>query len=160
MYENKYSPGYEVLSSSRGYNIGSAGDIASSATHLITNDPPEYASMFYSQTQHEVISSIRYSKMEIGYDAEARAIKESFDGTPLEFYIPPSMPVNEGVGKNELKPLMNIPDKIKNSIIDEIEKAQKQVMGKEVVLREVEEVVLLRKTRKRELILRYNGKNI
>ena len=112
MYENKYSAGYEVLSKSRGYSVGSAGDIASSATHLITNDFPEYAGMFYSPTQHEIISSIKYDRTELGYDSEAREIQESLQGMPLEFYIPSSMPVNEGVGGNEIKPLMNVDRKI------------------------------------------------
>lgn len=152
MYENEYSAGYEVLSKSRGYSLGSAGDIASSSSHLITNDFPEYAGMFYSPTEHEVISSIKYGKIEPGYDSEMR---ESLQGMPLEFYIPSSMPVNEGVGRNDdIRPLMNIQRKVNKSVIDEIEKAQKEIMGKEIVMREVEEIVLLRKTKRREIIFR------
>lgn len=160
MYENEYSAGYGVLSKSRGYSLGPAGDIASSATHLITNDFPGYAGMFYSPTEHEVISSIKYGKVEQGYDSEVREIQESLQGMPLEFYIPKSMPVNEGVGRDEIKPLMNINRKINRKVIDEIEKAQKEIMGKEIVLREVEEIVLLRRTKRREIILRDKGKNI
>jgi hypothetical protein len=159
MYENKYSVGYEVLNSSRGYSLGSAGDIASNATHLITNDFPEYATMFYSPTQHEVISSIKYSKLELGYDAELREMQENINGMPLEFYIPKPMLANDGIGENE-KPLVKEPMKISRTIIDEIEKAQKEIMGKEIVLREVEKIVLLMKTKKRELILRKAGKSI
>ena len=154
MYENKYSAGYEVLSKSRGYSIGSAGDISSSATYLIANDFPEYAGMFYSPTEHEVISSIKYGKIEPGYDSEIREIQESLQGMPLEFYIPKSMPIHEGIGKDEIKPLMNLNKRINKKIIDEIEKAQKEIMGKEIVLREIEDIVLLRKTKRREIIFR------
>jgi len=153
MYENPHSAGYEVMSKSRGYSLGSAGDISSSATYLVTNDFPEYAGMFYSPTEHETISSIRYSKMELGYDSESRQIHESLQGTPLEFYIPHSAPMPESAPP-QIKPLMNIKRKTEKKIVDEIEEAQKKIMGKEIVMREVEEVVLLRKTKRREIILR------
>jgi len=53
--------------------------------------------------------------------------------------------------------LINIKRKTEKKIVDEIEEAQKKIMGKELVLREVEEVVFLRKTKKREIILRDNS---
>ena len=153
MYENPHSAGYEVMSKSRGYSLGSAGDISSSATYLVTNDFPEYAGMFYSPTEHETISAIKYSKMELGYDSESRQIHESLQGIPLEFYIPQSAPMPEGA-PSQIKPLMNITRKTNKTVIDEIEEAQKKIMGKEIVMREVEEIVLLRKTKRREIILR------
>jgi len=153
MYENPHTAGYEVMSKSRGYSLGSAGDISSSATYLVTNDFPEYAGMFYSPTEHETISSIKYSKMELGYDAESRQIHESLQGTPLEFYIPQPAPMPEGAPP-KINPLMNIKRKTNKTVIDEIEEAQKKIMGKEIVMREVEEVVFLRKTKRREIILR------
>ena len=153
MYENPHTAGYEVMSKSRGYSLGSAGDISSSATYLVTNDFPEYAGMFYSPTEHETISSIKYSKMELAYDAESRQIHESLQGTPLEFYIPQPVSMPEGAPP-QIKPLMNITRKTNKKIIDEIEEAQKKIMGKEIVMREVEEVVFLRKTKKREIVLR------
>ena len=160
MYENKYSVGYEVLSKSKGYSIGSAGDISSNATYLIANDFPEYAGMFYSPTQHEIISSIKYGKIAPGYDSEAREIQESLQGIPLEFYIPKSMPVNEGVGRREIKPLAHLDRKINKKVIDEIKKAQKEIMGKEIILRKIENIVVMRKTKISEVILRSNRKDI
>ena len=62
MYENKCSVCYDTLSRSRGYSLGSAGDIRSTTTYLIANDVPEYAGMFYSPSQHETITSIKYGK--------------------------------------------------------------------------------------------------
>lgn len=153
MYENPHSAGYEVMSKSRGYSLGSAGDISSSATYLVTNDFPEYAGMFYSLTEHEVISAIKYSKIELAYDSESRQIHESLQGMPLEFYIPHSAPMPEGAPP-KINSLMDITRKTNRNIIDEIEEAQKKIMGKEIVMREVEEVVLLRKTKRREIILR------
>jgi len=157
---NDCSAGYEVLSKSKGYSLGSAGEVSTNATYLITNDFPEYAGMFYSPTQHEVISSIKYGRVEPGYDSEVREIQESLQGMPLEFYIPQSAPFNEGIGKQDEKQLIRLPKKINPRIIDEIEKAQKQIMGKEIVLREVEEILLVRKTRRREIILRNKRKDI
>ena len=55
---------------------------------------------------------------------------------------------------SQIKPLMNITRKTNKTVIDEIEEAQKKIMGKEIVMREVEEIVLLRKTKRREIILR------
>ncbi|MBL7054688.1 hypothetical protein ISS05_02935 [Candidatus Woesearchaeota archaeon] len=157
---NSCSAGYEVLSKSRGYSLGSAGNITSSATYLITNNFPEYAGMFYSPTQHEMINDIKYGRADQGYDPEARAIQESLQGMPLEFYIPQLMPMSGGSGRQDIQPLMNIQRRINKSIIDEIEEAQKEIMGKEIVFREVEEIIVMRKTRRREIILRDKRKDI
>ncbi|MFH0867951.1 MAG: hypothetical protein V1831_01440, partial [Candidatus Woesearchaeota archaeon] len=88
MYHNTCTPGYEVLSKS-GYNIDSHGSLSNTASYLITNDFPDYAGMFYSPTEHEVISQIKYGNFEQDY-SNLREIQESLNGPPLEFYIPHS----------------------------------------------------------------------
>jgi len=60
MYQNPYTPGFEVLSK-RGYSIDRS---SSSASYLTTNDFPNYAAMFYSPTEHEAMTSIKYGNFE------------------------------------------------------------------------------------------------
>jgi len=41
MYQNPYTPGFEVLSKS-GYSIDSHGSLSSTAAYLVTNDFPDH----------------------------------------------------------------------------------------------------------------------
>ena len=85
-----------------------------------------------------------------------REIKQSLNGPELEFYIPHSFDVGDGVGRQDNTEITS--ETIKNKMIDrlyreavnEIRKAQEQVRGK-VVSIEVEDVLLLRK-RKRTIV--------
>src|SRR3989344_4211051 len=65
MYKNPFTPGYEVLSKS-GYSF-EHNSLSSAASYLITNDFPDYAAMFYSPSEHEFITSIKYGNFEAGY---------------------------------------------------------------------------------------------
>lgn len=154
MYCNKCSVGYHILESARGYSIGSAGSIETNATYLITNDFPEYAGMFYSPTEHESINSLRYNHTNLGYDPEVKNVKQMLDGAPLEFYIPKSFQSPEGIGRQDQKDAVKLsPKKVNPMIVNEIEKARKEILSKEIVYREVEEVVMLRR-KSREIIFR------
>lgn len=147
MYQNPYTPGFEVLSKS-GYNL----DSSKSASYLVTNDFPDYAAMFYSPTEHEVFSQIKYGNFEQDY-SNLREIQKSLNGPDLEFYIPHSFDVGGGVGKQAEVEI--VPDRIKERLLEamhkeakkEIENAQRQVKGKRVRI-EIEEVLLLRKRKK------------
>ena len=66
MYQNPYTPGFEVLSKS-GYSIDSHGSLSNTAAYLVTNDFPNYAAMFYSPTEHEMFSQIKYGNFEQDY---------------------------------------------------------------------------------------------
>ena len=168
MYHNPYSASYEVFRKTSSYSIGSHGDLSATASYLITNDFPDYAGMFYHPTEHEVISSIKYRNENPGYDAGFREIQEAMQGTPLEFYIPHSVSVDDGVGRNqsfiELKnPFKEISEKIHKGIINEIEKAQEEIKGKELVFRDIQiedTLVLRRRIMRREIILREKEKDI
>ena len=83
MNQNPYTPGFEVLSKS-GYSIDSHGSLSNTASYLITNDFPDYAGMFYSPTEHETISSIKYGNFSQDY-SNLREIQQSLNGPPLEF---------------------------------------------------------------------------
>ncbi len=155
MYQNPYTPGSEVLSKS-GYSMDSHGSLSNTAAYLITNDFPDYAAMFYSPTEHEMVNSIKYGNFEQDY-SNLREIQQSLNGPPLEFYIPHSFDAGDGVGKqNEMQ---TVPEKMKERFMEklhkeavkEIENAQKEVKGKNIKMIQVEEVLLLRK-RKRTIV--------
>ena len=146
MYQNPFTPGYEVLSKS-GYSMDSVS-ISNTASYLITNDFPDYAGMFYSLTEHEVISSIKYGNFEQGYD-NLNEIRESLNGPPIEFYIPSSFVVSDGVGKqSEIQTFDKTENKLINiankEIMKEIIKAQKEVKRK-VKRIEFEDILMVRK---------------
>ena len=131
MYQNPYTPGFEVLSKS-GYSVDSQG---SSASYLVTNDFPDYAAMFYSPTEHETMTSIKYGNFEQDY-SNMREIQQSLNGPPIEFYIPHSANVPDGAGRQDAKQVDA--EVVKNQLIDkmqieamkEIENAQNQITGK------------------------------
>ena len=155
MYHNPYSAGYEVLSKS-GYFTGQS---ASAPSYHFTNDFPDYAAMFYSPTNHEVMTSIRYGNFEPGYD-NLNEIRDSLIA-PMEFYMPSASFEFDGVGKQNS--LIRIPkakdrlmEKINKEIFDEIKKAQRESSGKpneqefsrRIRRIEVEDILLLRRIRK------------
>ena len=154
MYQNPYASGFEVLSKSS-YNI-SGGSSSNTASYLVTNDFPDYAAMFYSPTEHESITSIKYGNFEQDY-SNLREIQQSLNGPPLEFYIPASLEIADGVGKqNELQIVpenvkANMIDKLHQEAVKEIENAQKQVKGRRIKSIEFEDILLLRK-RKRTIV--------
>lgn len=142
-----------------GYSLGPAGAIETNATHLVNNDPPNYAVMAYTSSHAEMVNDLKYGKVEIDYDSNLKEIKESMDGAPIEMYVPQSRIVDPGVGKQEIvekipkKLGKTVPQNVNQPIISEIEDARKAILSKEVVMREVEEVVMVRR-RTREVLLR------
>ena len=152
MYQNPYTSGFEVLSKS-GYSMDHGS--LNTGSYLVTNDFPEYAAMFYSPTEHETLTSIKYGNFDQDY-SNLREIQQSLNGPELEFYIPHSFDVGDGVGRQDNTEIT--PETIKNKMIDklhreavnEIRKAQEQVKGK-IIRVEFEDVLLLRK-RKRTIV--------
>ena len=161
MYHNPFTPGYEVLSKS-GYSIDSHGSLSNTAAYLITNDFPDYAGMFYSPTEHEVFSQIKYGNFEQDY-SNLREIQKSLNGPPLELYIPGSFAAADGVGRHDHT--ITSPEKLRSGLMErvrqealkEIENAQKQVKSIKIKI-EVEDVLFLR--RKRTLIFEGRQENI
>ena len=158
MYQNPYTPGFEVLSKS-GYNIDSHGSLSNTAAYLVTNDFPDYAGMFYSPTEHEMITSIKYGNFEQDY-SNLREIQQSLNNPQIEFYIPNSFDVADGVGKQDVQIADNLKErfmeKLHKEALKEIENAQKQVKSKRIRI-EFEDILLLRK-RKRTVVFE-NHKN-
>lgn len=152
MYQNPFTPGYEVLNKS-GYSIDSHGSLSNTAAYLVTNDFPDYAGMFYSPTEHEMITSIKYGNFEQDY-SNLREIQQSLNGPPLEFYIPHSFDVADGIGKQDVQIVDNLKErfaeKLHKEALKEIENAQKQVKSKKIRI-EFEDILLLRK-RKRTIV--------
>ena len=154
MYKNQFSTGYQVLCKT-GYCIDSHGCLSNTASYLITNDFPNYATMFYSPTEHEVITSIKYGNFDQDY-SNTREIQQSLNGPPIEFYIPHSFIAEDGVGKqNEVQivpeEIKKIRNKMQKEALNEIVKAQKEVKAKKIKI-EFEETLIVRK-RKRTIVL-------
>ncbi len=155
MYQNPFTPGYEVLSKT-GYNIDSHGSLSNTASYLITNDFPNYAAMFYSPTEHEVTNSIKYGNFEQDY-SNLREIQQSLNGPDIEFYIPRSFVAEDGVGRVNENQIVaekikdRLMDKVNKEALKEITNAQKEVRGKRVIV-EFEDVLFVRK-QKRTIIV-------
>ncbi len=156
-WRNPYALGNEVIGC---YNCGSHGCASATYESIVNADLPSYAHGFYSPTEHEALSEIKYSRTEIGYDTNLREIKRALDGAPIEAYVPePSFVEDSGSAVPKtgevIEPIViKKPDK---KIVDEIIKAQKEVTGKEIVLREmeIEEIVIKRRRiRKKEIKLK------
>ena len=151
MYKNPFTPGYEVLSKS-GYSF-EHNSLSSAASYLITNDFPDYAAMFYSPSEHEFITSIKYGNFGAGYH-NLNDIRESLNGPPIDFYIPHSFIASDGAGRNDETAI--VPEKIREAFagratkdaIEEIKNAQMKVLRKKVRKIEFEDILLLRKIRR------------
>ena len=151
MYKNPFTPGYEVLSKS-GYSF-EHNSLSSAASYLITNDFPDYAAMFYSPSEHEFITSIKYGNFEAGYH-NLNDIRESLNGPPIDIYIPHSFIASDGAGRSDESAI--IPEKIREALAgraakeaaEEIKKAQREISNKKIKRIEFEDVLLLRKIRR------------
>ncbi|MBW2974519.1 hypothetical protein KY366_02270 [Candidatus Woesearchaeota archaeon] len=154
-WRNPYALGNIALGCDGCYNVGSHGCASATYESIINADIPKYAHGFYSPTEHEALSELKYSRTEIGYDKSLREIKRAIEGAPLEAYAPSPAFVDDSgsaIPKTEvIEPIV-----IKNprkEIVDEIIKAQKEATGKEIVLQELEikEIIIKRRIRKREI---------
>jgi len=146
MYQNPYVPGFEVLSKS-GYSIDSHGSLSNTASYLVTNDFPDYAAMFYSPTEHETITSIKYGNFEQDY-SNLREIQQSLNGPGLEFYTSHPFEVADGVGKQDVQVVDNLKqnfmEKLHKEAKMEIENAQRLMKGR-IVRIEFEDILMVRK---------------
>ena len=145
------------------YNITSHGDIGAHYMSIANADLPQYTARFYRPTQHELLSDVRYDKTELGYDAGARDMRDAIKGPPMESYIPQSsfLPVPAGnSGTIIVRNAERLPEK---SVVDEILRAQAEVMGRQptdlaregFILRRTEineEIHIKRRFRKIEII--------
>ena len=159
-WQNPYALGNEAMGANCSYNCGSHGSASATYESIVNADLPSYAHGFYSQTEFEALSEIKYSKTEIGYDKNLREIKRALDGAPLELYAP-SRHTAEDSGSaipktgEAIEPI--IIKRPNQKVVNEILKAQKEVAGKDIILREIEieEIIIKRRRiRKREIKLK------
>lgn len=157
MYRNPFASGYEVFSKTS-YMIDSHGSLANTPQYLITNDFPNYAGMFYSPTEHEVVSQIKYGNFAQDY-SNLREIQASLNGPPIEFYIPSPVSFPDGAGKQtssipHITKFNNFQEELLKKFYKEasreIIKAQEQAKNANVskIKIEFEETLMIRKTRK------------
>ena len=97
-----------------------------SASETITYKPassePSYTARFYSHDSH---SDIKYGKFELDY-SRIEEIKEMIQGPPLESYIPRSSGTDGAISAAAPKPIEMVEPK--ENIIDEIKKAQREIL--------------------------------
>lgn len=167
MYHNPFASGYEAFVKT-GYSIDSHGSLANTPSYLAANDFPNYAGMFYSPTEHEVFSQIKYGNFSQDY-SNLREVQAALNGPPMEFYIPSTVLFSDGPGRqimhsSKFKALGNSMDKSlmeKNIMgkmmernykesVQEILKAQDQVRKSRIKI-EFEDTLIIRK-RKRTII--------
>jgi len=126
---------------------------------------PQYA-RFYSASAHENFTDVKYDKVSANYDKETQAIIDSVQGPPLQAYIPMSRnvpdsgsaaaPVPRDLVVMEPRQDVIVP----KNIVDEIQKAQREILGSDfntLQFREVEieeEIRIRRRIKKRQIILR------
>ena len=100
------------------------------------------------------------------YDNNLREIKRALEGAPLEAYVPSGHFVEDSgsaipkTGEAIEPIIIKNPDK---KVVDEIIRAQQQVTGREIVLREmeVEEIIIRRRRiRKREIRLKKSAQSL
>ena len=148
MHQNPFVPGYEVLSKSSISYVNSNNAPA----YLLANDFPAYATMFYSPTEHEVFSQIKYGNFVQDY-SNLREIQKSLNGMLHDFYVPASFIVQDGAGKqNKFHHFFrnNNSTADENANIEsfrEIIKAQEQVKKRTMEIK-FEEIFLMRRMRK------------
>ena len=152
-YHNPHSIGYQVESclNCGSYNVNSHGDIGAHYNSIFNVDLPEYAARkFYHQSENDVFSDIKYNKLGVGYDAGLRDVRDSLQGPPIEAYIPRSVVVPDNASASPSVIIRNTEVMPKKSVVDEILKAQAEVVGKKPIrilikTTEVEEEIHLRR---------------
>ena len=160
-YKNPHSIGFQVERQISGdYNINSHGDLGAFYNSVMQVDRPQYTNMFYSPSEHENFTEFKYDKIEVGYDKGLKQAKDGVRGPPIEVYIPSSVIVPDGAGKTTVETQV-MP---KQTIVDEILKAQAEIFGKAddkvlgkdikaIRLTEIEQkIILKRKIRRVEFL--------
>lgn len=151
-YKNPYSIAYEVEQALDGgsYNVHAHGDLGAHFNSTYRVDLPAYTTMFYHPSQHESFTELKYDKLLIDYDSGLKEIRDIVRGAPMEAYIPESVVAADGVGKSALVEVLP-----KKSIVDEILKAQAEVLGRTFVkVTEIRDEIQIQRRIKRVEIIR------
>ncbi len=147
-----HHPSYQAShkNDSPSYAFSTAGDAAATADYMVKADLPGYTARFYSPTEHEQFTDIKYDKILVNYDKGFQAIRESVQGFPLEAYIPRSLMFESGGGSPFVVPKKSATEKVAR----EIEEAQREVKGKAIIIDTIidELIIARRRIRKRQII--------
>jgi hypothetical protein len=112
------------------YNINSHGDIGAFYNSITNADLPQYTARFYSKSPHESFSDLSYSKVELNYDKSLTNIHDSIKGPPLEAYLPAPVMVSDTASASPSILIRDVELMPKRTIVDEILKAQAEILGK------------------------------
>ncbi|MBW2979810.1 hypothetical protein KY360_00155 [Candidatus Woesearchaeota archaeon] len=146
---NCYNVSYHPCNS----NYAFSGDCNVVAEYFLNSDLPAYTARFYSPTPQEVFSDFRYDRVGLDYSGSKEMVEAA---RGLDVDIPRGSVVIEGGGAPSSRALIPLP---KNEVADEVQKeirkAQEEVAGKELVLRELQvDELILRRIRKREIVIK------
>ncbi len=132
-YKNTSSLAYEVERALIGdYNIHSHGDLGAFYRSISNSDLPQYTALFYHPSEHESLSEVRYSRVQIGYDSGLRHFTNLVHGS-LPEYSSADANIPDGTGKgNWLRPR-----EASKKDIDEIARAQETILQEEVSITEI-----------------------
>jgi len=148
-----HHPSYQASyrNDSPSYAFSTAGDAAATADYMVKADLPGYTTRFYSPSEHEQFSDIKYDRILVNYDKDFWAIREAAHGFPLEAYIPRSL-IFEGGGS--ASPSIIVKKTPTEKVIREIEQAQKEVKCQVTIIDTVidELIIARRRIKKRKII--------
>lgn len=155
-YSNSAGYGASSHPASINYIFANSGDPVATANYFSNSEMPGYTARFYSQSQHEQFTEFRYDNIKIDYDKELKQIRDSFQGIPIEAYIPhfigddfgsAAAPKPKDLQINEAHRDLIIPNR--QDILDEIRIAQQKAIQKEIIIEEFEETIFIKKKRRR-----------
>lgn len=165
-YSNSAGYGASAHPSSINYILANSGDPVATAEYFANSNLPGYTTRFYSQSQHDQFTEFKYDNIKVDYDKELKQIRESFQGIPLEFYIPHITGNDSGsAAAPKPKEIISIGQQNdiiipkKQEIIDEIRKAQELAIREKIIIETIEEDIIIRKRRRRISISRYGAKD-
>ena len=137
------------------YDINTHGDLGATYNHLTNADLPEYAHGFYSMSEHEMISNVKYTTTGFNYDKGLKQFHDALHGAPMEMYVPQPSETTQETSSAAIKTeVAIIPKEQTQDVIIEILKAQKEVMAREINFREIEieqEVTVKRRIKIKQL---------
>ena len=162
--QNSYSRSTDCPSCTAEYNVDSHGDIGAFYNSITNADLPKYTMMFYRPSQHEMLSDLKYSKLLLDYDGDAKNMVDAVHGPPIEAYLPHTVVLPEGGGTNSSVVMVRDAEVMpKRTIVDEILKAQAELFSKKIpepgefLMRQVdfeEEIHIKRRVRTLQIVKR------
>jgi hypothetical protein len=135
-------------------NYSFSGDYSVVSEHFTNSDLPSYTGRFYSPTPQENFARFRYDRVGMDYEG-TKDMVEAARGFDVE--IPRSIGFDSGASAlPSPREIITLPkNEFQEKINDEIRQAQKEIVQREMVMKETQvDELILRRIRKRELVVK------